>query len=111
MTDQPPAGIRNVFHQLGPVLTAAVMFTVSDVFGKLALEHGTDVLSLLSFRSILGIGLVFAWLRVGEPAVALSQMPLQFSYESLRCRSLNSLPSAVRKSIELTTPTTAASSS
>ena len=71
MTDQPPAGIRGVFHQLGPVLTAAVMFTVSDVFGKLALEGGADVLSLLSFRSVLGIGLVFVWLQLGEPAVAL----------------------------------------
>ena len=49
------------------------MFTVSDVFAKLALEDGTDVLSLLSFRSILGIALVFVWLRLGEPAVALSR--------------------------------------
>jgi len=73
VTEQPPAGVRGVFHQLGPVLTAAVMFTVSDVFAKLALEGGTDVLSLLSFRSILGIGLVFVWLRLGEPAVALSR--------------------------------------
>jgi probable blue pigment (indigoidine) exporter len=73
VTDQLPAGIRGAYHQLGPVLTAAVMFTVSDVFGKLALESGTDVLSLLSFRSILGIGLVFVWLRLGEPAVALSR--------------------------------------
>jgi probable blue pigment (indigoidine) exporter len=64
--------MRNLFHQLGPVLTAAVMFTVSDVFGKLALEGGTDVLSLLSFRSILGIGLVFLWLRLGKSPVALS---------------------------------------
>jgi len=72
VTDQPPAGVRGVFHQLGPVLTAAVMFTVSDVFGKLALEGGADVGSLLSFRSVLGIGLVFIWLRLGEPAVALS---------------------------------------
>jgi probable blue pigment (indigoidine) exporter len=73
VTDQPPTGIRGVFRQLGPVLTAAVMFTVSDVSGKLALEGGADVLSLLSFRSVLGIGLVFIWLRLGEPAVALSQ--------------------------------------
>jgi drug/metabolite transporter (DMT)-like permease len=43
------------------------------VFGKLALEDGTDVLSLLSFRSILGIGLVFLWLRFGKPPVALSR--------------------------------------
>jgi drug/metabolite transporter (DMT)-like permease len=71
--DQPPADVRDIFHQLGPVLTAAVMFTVSDVFAKLALEGGTDVLSLLSFRSILGIGLVYVWLRLGEPAVALSR--------------------------------------
>ena len=49
------------------------MFTVSDVFAKLALEGGTDVLSLLSFRSILGIGLVFLWLRLGKGAVALSR--------------------------------------
>jgi drug/metabolite transporter (DMT)-like permease len=71
VTDQPAAGIRGIFHQLGPVLTAAVMFSVSDVFGKLALEGGADVLSLLSFRSVLGVGLVFAWLRLGKPAVAL----------------------------------------
>jgi probable blue pigment (indigoidine) exporter len=70
--DQQSAGFRDLLRQLGPVLTAAVMFTVSDVFGKLALEGGADVLSLLSFRSILGIGLVFVWLRLGEPAVALS---------------------------------------
>ncbi|HWN48295.1 MAG TPA: DMT family transporter [Xanthobacteraceae bacterium] len=73
MIDQPPASVRDIFHQLGPVLTAAVMFTISDVFGKLALEGGTDVLSLLSFRSILGIGLVYVWLRLGEPAAALSR--------------------------------------
>jgi drug/metabolite transporter (DMT)-like permease len=71
VTDQLAAGIRGLFHQLGPVLTAAVMFTVSDVFGKLALEGGADVLSLLSFRSVLGVGLVFAWLRLGKPALAL----------------------------------------
>ena len=73
MIDQPPASVRDIFHQLGPVLTAAVKFTISDVFGKLALEGGTDVLSLLSFRSILGIGLVYVWLRLGEPAAALSR--------------------------------------
>ncbi len=73
MSAQPPAGIREVFRQLAPVLTAAAMFTVSDVFGKLALEGGADVLSLLTFRSVLGIGFVFVWLRLGKPAVALSR--------------------------------------
>jgi len=71
--DQAAARIRVVLRQLGPVLTAATTFTVSDVFGKIALESGADVLSLLSFRSVLGIGLVFLWLRLGKPAVGLSQ--------------------------------------
>jgi probable blue pigment (indigoidine) exporter len=73
VTLQTPAGIRDVSYQLGPVLTAAVMFSVSDVFAKLALEGGAGVLSLLTFRSVLGIGLVFLWLRLGKPAVALSR--------------------------------------
>ena len=73
MTLQTPAGIRDVSHGLGPVLTAAVMFSVSDVFAKLALESGADVLGLLTFRSILGIGLIFLWLRLGKGAVALSR--------------------------------------
>jgi probable blue pigment (indigoidine) exporter len=70
---QLPAGIRKIFRQLAPVLTAAAMFTVSDVFGKLALEGGADVLSLLTFRSVLGIGFVFVWLRLVKPAIALSR--------------------------------------
>ena len=42
--------------QLGPVLIAALMFSVSDVAGKTALYSGSDVLTLLSFRSVVGIG-------------------------------------------------------
>jgi drug/metabolite transporter (DMT)-like permease len=69
--DTPSAGLRGIVHQLGPVLFAALMFTLSDVFAKLALEGGADVLSVLSFRGILGICLVSIWLRLGKPAVAL----------------------------------------
>jgi drug/metabolite transporter (DMT)-like permease len=73
MNVQLPVGIRDVSRQLGPVLSAAVMFTVADISGKLALTSGADVLSLLSFRSVIGIGLVFVWLRLDEPAAALSR--------------------------------------
>ncbi len=72
MSAQPTAGIRDLLRQIGPVLTAAAMFTLSDIFGKLALEGGADVMSLLTFRSILGIGFVFLWLQLGKGAVALS---------------------------------------
>jgi probable blue pigment (indigoidine) exporter len=68
-----PAGIRDMSRQLGPVVAAAVMFSAADISGKVALTSGADVPSLLSFRSVLGIGLVFAWLRLDKPAVALSR--------------------------------------
>jgi probable blue pigment (indigoidine) exporter len=79
VTSRPPPDLRGAFYQLGPVLTAAGMFTISDVAGKVALEGGTDVLSLLTFRSVFGIGLVFVWLRLGKPAVAPSNRAVWIS--------------------------------
>jgi drug/metabolite transporter (DMT)-like permease len=68
MIDKLTTGRRGVLLQLGPVLTAATMFTVSDVSAKIALDGGTDVLTMLLFRSLVGIGLMFLWLRVsGRP--------------------------------------------
>jgi drug/metabolite transporter (DMT)-like permease len=58
-------------HQLGPVLISALMFSVSDIAGKTALESGSDVLTLLSFRSVIGIGLLFVWLRLANAPTAL----------------------------------------
>jgi drug/metabolite transporter (DMT)-like permease len=65
----PPAGLRGLVHQLGPVLTAATMFGVSGVSGKYVLVSGSDVLTLLAFRSV--VGLVFVWLRLGPPGAEL----------------------------------------
>jgi probable blue pigment (indigoidine) exporter len=76
----PPAGIRGLIHQLGPVLTAATMFSVSDVFAKISLEAGSDVLSLLAFRSVVGIGLIFIWMRLGAARV---KMPPRLKWISL----------------------------
>jgi drug/metabolite transporter (DMT)-like permease len=73
-------GLRGLVHQLGPVLIAATMFSVSDVFAKVALEAGSDVLSLLAFRSVIGIGLIFMWMRFGPAAKA---MPSQHKWISL----------------------------
>src|ERR1700676_1393731 len=68
----PPAGIRGLVHQLGPVLIAATTFGFSDVSAKIVLEAGGDVLSLLTFRSVVGVGLLFVWLRVGAAGGKLS---------------------------------------
>jgi probable blue pigment (indigoidine) exporter len=73
VTDKPAAGSRGVVHRLGPVLTSAAMFSVSDIFGKVVLDSGADVLSLLTFRSVVGIGLLAMWLRIGTAAVSLSR--------------------------------------
>jgi drug/metabolite transporter (DMT)-like permease len=71
VTAEAPAVIRQSLRQLGPVLTAAVMFSTADICGKAALAGGADVASLLTFRSIAGIGLMFLWLRFSRPAAAL----------------------------------------
>ena len=63
-----PAGIRGVVHALSPVATAAVTFAIADVCAKVALVSGTDVTSMLAFRSMVGLGLVFAWMRLSRPA-------------------------------------------
>ncbi len=73
MTVQAPAGMRGLLHHLGPVLTTAVMFSIADIGGKVALTSGASVLSLLAFRGGVGIVLVLVWLRLSRPAAALSQ--------------------------------------
>jgi len=61
-----PSSPGGLAHHLGPVLISALMFSVSDIAGKAALESGSDVLTLLSFRSVIGIGLLFAWMRLAN---------------------------------------------
>lgn len=61
-----------IFRQFGPVLTVAVMFSIADISGKVALASGADVTSLMAFRGVVGIGLVFAWLRLDDTVAALS---------------------------------------
>jgi len=46
-------------------LVAAAAFACADVLGKVVFNSGGDVLTLLSFRSVVGIVLFAAWMRVG----------------------------------------------
>ncbi len=68
---QGPAGIRDFFHQLGPVVMAAVAFSTADITTKVALTSGTDAASLLSFRGVVGIVLMQVWLHFGKSAATL----------------------------------------
>src|SRR5262249_60465300 len=69
------ASLHGLGHSLGPVLISALMFSVSDIAGKYSLETGSDVLTLLSFRSVIGIGLLFAWMRLGSAPAAPAPRP------------------------------------
>jgi drug/metabolite transporter (DMT)-like permease len=50
-----------------PGLAAALAFGISNVLGKLAFLDGADVLALVAFRSVLGIGFLWVWLRLYPP--------------------------------------------
>jgi probable blue pigment (indigoidine) exporter len=48
-----------------PGLIAAISFGVSDVLAKILVAAGCDVLTMLSFRSVVGLGFVATWLTIG----------------------------------------------
>jgi drug/metabolite transporter (DMT)-like permease len=56
------------WHRLGPVILGAGAFACADVLSKVTLNAGADVLTAATFRSFVGLGLLFLWLRVGKPA-------------------------------------------
>jgi drug/metabolite transporter (DMT)-like permease len=53
--------------ELGPGIAAAVSFALADVFSKIALTAGMDVLSLSTFRSLFSIIFMIVWLRARPP--------------------------------------------
>lgn len=58
--------------ELVPGIVAALGFGSSNVFGKIAFGAGADVLTLVTFRGLVGIAFVWAWLRLRPAAVSHS---------------------------------------
>jgi probable blue pigment (indigoidine) exporter len=52
---------------LMPGVIAATSFAVSDALAKLVFASGGDVLTLALIRGIVGLGILFVFLRVGPP--------------------------------------------
>ena len=52
-------------HDLGPGILAASTFAASNVLSKIVLASGSDVLTLSLFRGLVGVALLFVWLRIG----------------------------------------------
>src|SRR3954470_14789064 len=49
---------------LGPGIIAATSFAIGDVFSKVVLSTGGDVLSLSMFRSVFSVVVIFVWLQL-----------------------------------------------
>ena len=56
---------RSWLHDLGPGILAASTFAASNVLSKIVLASGSDVLTLSLFRGLVGVALLFVWLRIG----------------------------------------------
>ena len=52
---------------LGPGVIAATSFAFSDALAKLVFAAGGDVLTLALIRGIVGLGILFVYLRIGPP--------------------------------------------
>ena len=50
---------------LAPGIAAGTALGISDVLAKIVLATGCDVLTMLSFRSVVGLAFVATWLRFG----------------------------------------------
>ena len=59
-------------HELGPGIVAATSFAIGDVFSKVALHAGCDVLTLSTFRSMFSVAALFVWLWLKPPPASLT---------------------------------------
>jgi drug/metabolite transporter (DMT)-like permease len=55
---------------IGPGVAAATSLGISDVLAKMVLASGCDVLTMLSFRGVVGLAFMAIWLRLGGKASA-----------------------------------------
>ena len=67
MSAANPPIATNLLADLGPGIIAASMFASSNVLSKVVLNDGAGVLTVSLFRGLVGVVLVFVWLRIGVP--------------------------------------------
>jgi probable blue pigment (indigoidine) exporter len=59
------SAFRDRMHRLAPGIAAGTALGISDVLAKIVLRSGVDVVSMLSFRSLVGLAFVATWFRFG----------------------------------------------
>ena len=60
----------------GPGLAAAIALGVSDVLAKIIIAARCDVLTMLSFRSVVGLAFMSVWLQLGPRPTATARVRL-----------------------------------
>lgn len=68
--------LRDRMHRLAPAIAAGTSLGVSDVLAKIVLVDGVDVVSILSFRSLVGLAFVATWFRFGRRPSATPEVRL-----------------------------------
>jgi drug/metabolite transporter (DMT)-like permease len=63
-------------HRLAPGVAAGTALGISDVLAKIVLAGGVDVVSMLSFRSLVGLAFVATWFRFGRKPLATTRVRL-----------------------------------
>jgi len=58
--------------QIGPAVLGASSFACADVLSKVVLIDGADVLTMSAVRAVLGVAMLFAWLKLVPPPAAFS---------------------------------------
>ncbi len=66
----PHAGSR--LAQIGPAVLGASSFACADVLSKVVLVDGADVLTMSAVRAVLGVAMLFAWLKLVPPPAAFT---------------------------------------
>jgi drug/metabolite transporter (DMT)-like permease len=66
--------LRDRMHRLAPGIAAGTSLGISDVLAKIVLAGGVDVVSMLAFRSVVGLVFVATWFRFGRRATASIQV-------------------------------------
>src|ERR1700677_4185531 len=62
----PPRFRSSIILPSAPGLIAAISSGFSAVLAKILVAPGCDVLTMLSFRSVVGLGFVATWLAIGS---------------------------------------------
>lgn len=102
----PGGEARERLRALGPGIIAATSFGVGDTFAKVAFAAGADVLTLALARGIVGVGILFCYLRIGAPplpatprartvALGLGVLFAAIVYGLFKGIALNTVPIAV----------------